>query len=105
MYFLEWVQVGAETVSTVFLNLVKSLLAPLLVGLIITSIGRASREASVGRIGFWAIVYFEIVTSVALLIGWASMAFFKPGVGLGRVAEAAAVVSPRLSDAMVDALA
>lgn len=104
MVYLDWLQVGAETVSTVFLNLVKSLLAPLLVGMILTSVGRASRDASLGRVGLWAVVYFEVVTSVALGIGWAVMAWFRPGVGLGRASAAAVAGGPGLAEALVQAV-
>lgn len=104
MTFLDWIQTGAAVVSTVFLNLVKSLLAPLLFALVVTSLGKASGSAALGRIGLRAVIYFELVTTVALLIGWAAMAWFQPGVGLGLTGGAVAGGGPKLVDAMVDAV-
>ncbi len=93
MTFLDGIQVGAEMVSTVFLNLVKSLLAPLLFALIVSSLGKSSGDAAMGRIGLRALLYFEVVTGVAMLIGWAAMAYFQPGAELGLLAKAAEPVS------------
>lgn len=74
------VQIAAESVSTVFLTLVKSvvksLLAPLLPGLLVASLGRSRGDAATGRIGLRAIVYFEVVTTVTLLVGWAALEIF-----------------------------
>ena len=75
------VKIAAESVSTVFLTLVKSLLAPLLLGLLVASLGRSRGDAATGRIGLRAIVYFEVVTTVALSVDWASMEFFLTGGG------------------------
>ena len=76
----EIVEIAAKSVSTVFLtlekSLVKSLLAPLLLGLLVASLGRSRGDAATGRIGLRAIVYFEVVTTVALSLGWAAMEIF-----------------------------
>jgi proton glutamate symport protein len=92
MTFVDGIQVAAESISTVFLNLVKSLLAPLLFALIVSSLGKSSGDVAMGRIGLRAILYFEAVTGVAMLIGWAAMAYFQPGAELGLQAKAAAPV-------------
>jgi proton glutamate symport protein len=104
MTFVDGVQVVATVVSTIFLNLVKSLLAPLLFALVVTSLGKASRNAALGRVGLWAVVYFELVTLVALLIGWAAMAWFQPGMGMGVSTGLASDGGPKLVDALVDAV-
>jgi proton glutamate symport protein len=103
MTFLDGIQVGAEMVSTVFLNLVKSLLAPLLFALIVSSLGKSSGDAAMGRIGLRTILYFEAVTGVAMLIGWAAMAYFQPGAKLGLLTKAAAPV-PQSGATIVDSL-
>jgi len=102
---LDTIQIIAESVSTIFLNLVKSLLAPLLFGLIVTSLGKASGDAALGRIGLRAILYFEVVTTLALLIGWAVMVYFQPGAALGKLAStsaAAAQSGSSLASALVE---
>ncbi len=102
MAFLDGVQIVAETVSTVFLNLVKSLLAPLLFALIVSSLGRSSGDAAMGRIGLRAIVYFELVTGVAMLIGWAAMAYFQPGAALGILSKGGVgQAGPTIVDSLV----
>jgi proton glutamate symport protein len=95
---------AAEAVSFVFLTLVKSLLAPLLFGLIVGSLGRASKSSGLGRIGLRSILYFEGITTVALLVGWAAMVIFEPGRGLGGTAPGKEVASGMsLSTALVNA--
>lgn len=95
---------AAEAVSFVFLTLVKSLLAPLLFGLIVGSLGRASKSSGLGRIGLRSILYFEGITTVALLVGWAAMVIFEPGRGLGGEAAGKEMASGMsLSTALVNA--
>lgn len=76
----------AEAVSFVFLTLVKSLLAPLLFGLIVGALGGASKSSGLGRIGLRSVLYFEGITTIALLVGWAAMLIFEPGRSLSGVA-------------------
>lgn len=58
----------------------KSLLAPLLFGLIVSAL--ADNRTRLGREAWIAIPYFEIVSGFAMLIGWAAIATFQPGLGL-----------------------
>jgi proton glutamate symport protein len=67
----------AEAVSFIFLSLVKSLLAPLLFGLIVSSLARPRERF--GRDAWLAILYFELVSGVAMFLGWAAIAYFEPG--------------------------
>ena len=99
---LEWVRLAAETISTVFLTLVKGLLAPLLFGMIVSSLGRAKEGESLGRIGAKAILYFEVVTTVALLVGWASMSIFAPGLAIAvKAGTSASLTAAPLSEILV----
>ena len=79
----DFLQIAAESLSTVFLTLVKSLLAPLLLGLVVASLGRSRGSAVTGRFGLRAVIYFELITTVALLVGWVAMEIFQPGAALG----------------------
>lgn len=105
MPYLDGLQTAAELVSTVFLNLVKSLLAPLLFALIVSSLGNSSNDSRMGRIGLRAVIYFELITTLAMLIGWAVMAWLEPGISLRGTVTASAASSggPRLVDALVAA--
>ena len=63
----------------IFLNLIKSIIAPLVFSTIVVGIAGAGDLHKVGRMGLKAIVYFEIVTTVALFIGLAVVNLTKPG--------------------------
>jgi len=70
----------------IFINLIKSIIAPLVFSTIVVGIAGAGALRKVGRMGIKAIVYFEIVTTAALFIGLAVVNFTKPGVGVTLVA-------------------
>jgi Na+/H+-dicarboxylate symporter len=53
----------------IFLNLIKSIIAPLVFSTIVVGIAGAGSLKKVGRMGFKAIIYFEIATTAALAIG------------------------------------
>jgi proton glutamate symport protein len=66
----------------IFLNLIKSIIAPLVFSTIVVGIAGAGALRKVGRMGVKALVYFEIVTTAALFIGLAVVNFTRPGVGV-----------------------
>ncbi len=67
--------------SDVFLRLIKTIVAPLIFGTLVVGIAGHSNLKQVGRMGLKAIIYFEIVTTLALFIGLAAINFSKAGVG------------------------
>ena len=66
----------------IFINLIKSIIAPLVFSTIVVGIAGAGALRKVGRMGIKALIYFEIVTTAALFIGLAVVNFTKPGVGV-----------------------
>jgi Na+/H+-dicarboxylate symporter len=66
----------------IFINLIKSIIAPLVFSTIVVGIAGAGALRKVGRMGVKALVYFEIVTTAALFIGLAVVNFTKPGIGV-----------------------
>src|SRR6185503_12338797 len=79
-------------VSNIFLRLIKSIIAPLLFGTLVYGIAGAGNIRQMGRIGLKAIVYFEVVTTIALFLGLAAVNLTRPGEGMHlepSVAEAA----------------
>ena len=70
----------------IFLNLIKSVIAPLVFSTIVVGIAGAGDLKRVGRMGLKAIVYFEIATTAALAIGLLVVNLTKPGVGVTLVA-------------------
>src|SRR5580704_7305838 len=73
---------GMGVLGSVFLRLIKSIIAPLLFGTLVVGIAGTGNVKTMGRIGGKAILYFEIVTTVALFVGLGFANFVKPGLGV-----------------------
>jgi proton glutamate symport protein len=74
-------------ISNIFLRLIKSIVGPLLFGTLVYGISSAGELKTMGRIALKAVTYFEIATSLALVIGLAMVNLFQPGAGLTLAAE------------------
>jgi len=83
------VAINLRVISLIFLRLIKTIIAPLLFATLVSGIAAHSDLKKVGRMGVKAIVYFEIVTTLALVIGLASINISKAGVGAPVPAPAA----------------
>jgi len=68
--------------SQLFLRLIKMVIAPLIFATLVAGIAGAGHFKVVGRMGLRALIYFEVVTTLALVIGLAAVNFTKPGVGV-----------------------
>lgn len=68
--------------SQLFLRLIRMIIAPLIFGTLVAGIAGAGHANAVGRISLRAIIYFEIVTTIALIIGLLAVNILRPGVGL-----------------------
>ncbi len=68
--------------GTIFLRLIKSIIAPLLFGTLVAGIAGTASVKTMGRIGGKAILYFEIVTTVALFVGLGAVNLVRPGEGV-----------------------
>jgi proton glutamate symport protein len=68
--------------SQLFLRLIKMIIAPLIFGTLVAGIAGAGHVKAVGRMGLRAMIYFEVVTTVALVIGLLAVNILRPGVGL-----------------------
>jgi proton glutamate symport protein len=77
--------------SDIFLRLITVIVAPLILGTLITGIAGHGDSKGVGRIGLKSLIYFEIVTTIAILIGLAAINFSRAGVGV--IAPAASAVA------------
>ena len=65
-----------------FIKLIKMMIAPIIFCTIVTGIAGMQNTKKVGRVGFKAILYFEVVTTLALIIGLIVINILKPGVGM-----------------------
>ncbi len=73
--------VNLRVLSVIFLRLIKTIIAPLLFATLVSGIAAHSDLKKVGRMGLKAIVYFEIVTTLALVIGLGAINISKAGIG------------------------
>ncbi|MHB8109194.1 MAG: dicarboxylate/amino acid:cation symporter [Syntrophorhabdaceae bacterium] len=76
------VGVKLDVLSTIFIRLVKTIIIPIIFSTLVVGIASHSDLKAVGRMGLKAIVYFEIVTTIALFLGLAIVNITKPGVGI-----------------------
>ncbi len=84
-----------KVISNVFLKMIKCILVPLVFGTLVVGIaGHGGDLKAVGRLALRSIIYFEIVTTLALLIGLLAVNFVKPGVGLKLPARNSAEAPP-----------
>ncbi|HLG99350.1 MAG TPA: cation:dicarboxylase symporter family transporter, partial [Bryobacteraceae bacterium] len=80
--------------ANVFLRLIKSIIAPLIFGTLVYGIAGTGSIKTMGRIGVKALVYFEVLTTLALFIGVIAVNLVRPGEGLTlEAAQAGAAVS------------
>jgi proton glutamate symport protein len=68
--------------SDIFLRLIRVIVAPLILGTLITGIAGHANARTVGRLGLKSLIYFEVLTTAALVIGLAAIDLSKAGVGL-----------------------
>ncbi len=68
--------------SKAFIALIKSVIVPILMATIVTGIAQTGDVRAVGRMGARALIYFEVVTTLALIIGLAIANGLRPGEGL-----------------------
>jgi len=76
------VALQARVFSDIFLRLIKAIVAPLILGTLITGIAGHSEMRSVGRLGLKSLIYFEVLTTIALVIGLVAINLSRAGVGL-----------------------
>jgi proton glutamate symport protein len=79
-----WPHAGVATkpLADAFLRLIKMIIAPLVFSTLVAGVAGAGDLKAMGRIGLKAIVYFEVATTIALVIGLALVNTFRPGAGL-----------------------
>ena len=68
--------------SQLFLRLIKMVIAPLIFATLVAGIAGAGHFKVVGRMGLRALIYFELVTTLALVIGLVAVNLMRPGIGV-----------------------
>ena len=79
-----WPDVGVaiKPLADMFLRMIKMIIAPLLFSTLVVGIAGTGDLKSMGRIGLKAIIWFEVATTVALVLGLVMMNVFRPGAGV-----------------------
>src|SRR5437660_5075824 len=76
----------------IFLNLIKSIIGPLVFSTLVVGIAGGGDLRKVGRMGVKALFYFEVVTTAGSFIGFAVVNLTKPGTGVPLVTEASETI-------------
>ena len=71
-----------SVLGAIFLRLIKSIIAPLLFATLVSGIASTGSIRTMGRIGGKALIYFEVVTTIALFVGLAAVNLAQPGAGV-----------------------
>lgn len=82
--------ISCRIFSDIFLRLIRLIVAPLILGTLITGIAGHAEARTVGRLGLKSLIYFEVLTTIALVIGLAAIDISKAGVGLHLTATSSA---------------
>jgi proton glutamate symport protein len=81
-YDLPLVAIKMQLVSKIFLRMIKTIIAPLLFATLVVGIAGHSNLKQVGRMGWKSLLYFEVVSTIALFIGLLAINISKAGVGV-----------------------
>jgi proton glutamate symport protein len=81
-YFFPGAAVALKPLSTIFLRSIKTIIAPLIFATLVVGIAGHGNLKQVGRMGVKALVYFEVVTTLALVVGLVAVNLVKPGLGV-----------------------
>ncbi len=84
-HFAPVLAVKMKVFAVIFLRMVKMIIAPLLFATLVKGLASHGDVRKLGKIGLKTIIYFEIVTTLALIIGLAMGNIFNPGHGFGAI--------------------
>lgn len=73
---------AAKLISDTFINMIRMVIAPVIFFTIVSGIAGAGNMRKVGRVGLKSLIYFEVVTTLALVIGLLVANIIKPGAGI-----------------------
>src|SRR6185295_15657274 len=76
-------------ISNIFLRLIRSIIAPLIFATLVYGIAGTGDIKRMGRIGLKAIIYFEVLTTIALFLGLGAVNLIRPGAGMSLERSAA----------------
>ncbi len=99
------IAVHLNLMSKIFLNMVKTIIAPLIFATLVVGIAGHSNLKQVGRMGWKSLVYFEVISTIALFVGLLVINISHAGVGVtlpsNLVQESLAAVKPQKWDEVI----
>jgi proton glutamate symport protein len=87
-----------KILSDIFIRLIKTIIAPLLIGTLVVGIAGHSDMKQVGRLGWKSLLYFEVVTTIALFVGLAAINLTQAGAGIEQSAAMMADGVPKVKE-------
>jgi Na+/H+-dicarboxylate symporter len=90
-----WAYESFKFLSKAFISLIKMLVVPLIFSTIVLGIGRTGDIKAVGRMGVKALIYFEVASTIALLIGLVFANVVQPGLDLKLPPSGEAIAKPK----------
>ncbi|MFJ7935394.1 cation:dicarboxylate symporter family transporter [Sporosarcina sp. NPDC096371] len=76
------VETYLQPLGTIFINMIKMIVVPIIVSTLIVGVAGTGDIKQLGKLGGKTLLYFEIVTTVAIIVGLLAANIFKPGVGI-----------------------
>lgn len=71
-----------QPIGTIFINMIKMIVVPIIVSTLILGVAGTGDIKQLGKLGGKTLIYFEIVTTIAIVVGLLAANIFKPGVGV-----------------------
>ncbi|GEK31819.1 proton glutamate symport protein [Kurthia zopfii] len=71
-----------QPVGTIFMNMIKMIVVPIIISTLILGVAGTGDMKKLGKLGLKTIIYFEVVTTLAIIIGICAANIFQPGVGV-----------------------
>jgi aerobic C4-dicarboxylate transport protein len=81
-YVYNFTGTDLKPLSDAFIRVIRMMIAPIIFTTVVTGIAGVGSLKRLGRIGLKAAIYFQVMTTLALLLGWAVAAVLEPGVGM-----------------------
>ena len=76
------IQTYLQPIGDIFLNLIKMIVVPIIISTLIVGVAGTGNIKQLGRLGGKTLIYFEVITTIAIVVGLLAANVFQPGVGI-----------------------
>ena len=76
------IQTYLQPIGDIFLNLIKMIVVPIIISTLIVGVAGTGDMKQLGRLGGKTLIYFEVITTIAIIVGLLAANIFQPGVGI-----------------------